>query len=1523
MDRLYRLSVVIAFLCLTSQIYARSYLIDFGTSASYRGVSVSNPDVNGRYWNGIKPGDYLSLVDSANTSSTIYFGFNINSTMLTDSYNGPAGAFATTPTATEIANAKIDATALGTLGINEAALDYVSSVDGRFDLGGLNANTSYNLTFFGSHKYSADAITVYEAFSDATYSTVVKSANLNIQSSTTSSLHNSNQLATLTGLVPTGGKLYLRFRGLSGTNNGYLNSMQIAESIATGPVDGVDVSFLRIRNPSSGLILTRGSAATPQMTASTLDSDQLSHWYLLGSTSTSQVFIRNRLTGEVLRAAADTGSISLAAFDPNDPRQLWTLTTVSNITRITLDTPNTTLTANTAGNTPTVSTQDLTSAQQTWTLDALPHGAGLPWTSYDEDNTKTLSGSVTQVSSSYEQGSVSVASEAQKRACLSLDATGSAIQWQLSSTANVLNLRYSVTDGQNGTITLKITPQTGSPYTTKVSVTSALAWVYFDSQANEYDAQAADGSLQPYKRFNDVRIKLPSTYQAGDLLEIRRDSGDNVQTWIDVVEAETSTASPPSDLSFYLNAKTGYGAKGDGVTDDTTALKTCITAAVAANKGIYLPAGTYKVSTSLSLPTGTTIQGDGMWWTEIFFSSPAKGGGGFVSNGSNTKVRDLYVRGSQTSRSAGGYSAFGGWWGSGSFIENVWAEQTDTGAWIGDYTSSAKLTDGLMIRNCRFRNTFADGVNCAQGTLNTVVENCHIRGVGDDGLASWSSGFNTGYPMCRNQQFRYNTIECVYRAGGIGFFGGQGHKAHHNLIRDQVAGPGIRLNTVFMYSGTTQIGHGFGTERIKIYDNTLRRTGNLGLYGETPGAVELETWYNDVQNIDFWNINIDTTRYQGLGFNRLGAVGGAEFLNLTFSNFTFSGAPVGTKIFATCTGSATLDSTLSTAGIINLSANFIVTGPPPPPPSIISFTPSTVAPGDLVTLTGTTLAGTTSVSFGNVFAESFTVNSDTSVTAVVPTLAVDNPISITTRSGTATSLSTLTVLHPNTAPMISLAIPSSISIPQGVGVLLQASVTDDGLPLPMNLTSSWSVVSFPANSTVTFDNPASATTGATFSTSGLYTLRVTSSDGALSNSTDISISHGTLAAQIAQDIGSVAANGSSTESSGLWTIRGSGADIWNTTDGFFFRGAELTGNGSIQARLTSQTATDQWAKAGIMIRSSTTANSTHALLAATPANGLAFQRRTTTGGTSTHTALGSFTYPIWLKLTRNGSTLTGYKSSNGTKWTQAGTTTISMSDPVLIGLAVTSHNNGVLGTAVFDNVQANGLGNQAPIVNAGSDQSALSKQALSLTGVANNATSTQWTQIMGPSILAFTSPGNLTSSITPSSFGTYKVRLLASNGTIQTFDDLNLTVTPSTSLETWQSTQFPTDPTGVASQPLADPDGDGWCNLLEFAQGGNPNNSDNMTKGIQSSNGTSGPLFSFRRRTGSGTGSTESGYTVDGITYTLKASPTLSSANWQSGSSVIQQVGTPVNNGDGTETVTVRILGSNQTSFIKMEVSLP
>jgi hypothetical protein len=145
-------------------------------------------------------------------------------------------------------------------------------------------------------------------------------------------------------------------------------------------------------------------------------------------------------------------------------------------------------------------------------------------------------------------------------------------------------------------------------------------------------------------------------------------------------------------------------------------------------------------------------------------------------------------------------------------------------------------------------------------------------------------------------------------------------------------------------------------------------------------------------------------------------------------------------------------------------------------------------------------------------------------------------------------------------------------------------------------------------------------------------------------------------------------------------------DIWDVADEFHYVYQPLSGDGQIIARVASITNTDLWAKAGVMIRETLTAGSKHAMMVLTPGNGTAFQRRTTTSGTSTHTAGSAFAAPYWVKLKRTGNTLTGYESPNGTAWTQIGTDTVSMATNVYIGLCVTSHSDGALCTASIDSV---------------------------------------------------------------------------------------------------------------------------------------------------------------------------------------------------------------------------------------------
>ncbi|TVR50431.1 MAG: hypothetical protein EA425_09905, partial [Puniceicoccaceae bacterium] len=175
----------------------------------------------------------------------------------------------------------------------------------------------------------------------------------------------------------------------------------------------------------------------------------------------------------------------------------------------------------------------------------------------------------------------------------------------------------------------------------------------------------------------------------------------------------------------------------------------------------------------------------------------------------------------------------------------------------------------------------------------------------------------------------------------------------------------------------------------------------------------------------------------------------------------------------------------------------------------------------------------------------------------------------------------------------------------------------------------------------------------------------------------------------AQDIGSVGVAGSSSYDpmTDSFTVSGSGADIWGTADGFRFVWLELSGNVSVRARVMSQQNTHVWAKAGVMIRNSLTANSAHAMTVITPSHGVAFQRRTAAGNSSLHTSGGSGSTPIWVRIDRVGNSFTSYRSADGVNWTQIGSpVTISMSNPVFVGLAVTSHNNSVLSQAVFEEV---------------------------------------------------------------------------------------------------------------------------------------------------------------------------------------------------------------------------------------------
>ncbi|MCA1918510.1 MAG: discoidin domain-containing protein, partial [Flavobacterium piscis] len=173
---------------------------------------------------------------------------------------------------------------------------------------------------------------------------------------------------------------------------------------------------------------------------------------------------------------------------------------------------------------------------------------------------------------------------------------------------------------------------------------------------------------------------------------------------------------------------------------------------------------------------------------------------------------------------------------------------------------------------------------------------------------------------------------------------------------------------------------------------------------------------------------------------------------------------------------------------------------------------------------------------------------------------------------------------------------------------------------------------------------------------------------------------------VSSDLGAVTPAGEATHASGTFTIKGSGTDIWESSDQFQFVNQPITGDAEIIAKVNSLTNTNTYAKAGVMFRETLTPTSKHAMTDITAAAGVEFLSRDAVSAiTTAQTATG--TTPKWLRVTRAGNVFTSYTSDNGSTWTPLGTPrTIAMANTIYVGMAVTSHANGTLATGVFSDV---------------------------------------------------------------------------------------------------------------------------------------------------------------------------------------------------------------------------------------------
>ncbi|WP_221409718.1 sugar-binding protein [Pseudochryseolinea flava] len=524
--------------------------------------------------------------------------------------------------------------------------------------------------------------------------------------------------------------------------------------------------------------------------------------------------------------------------------------------------------------------------------DGIPRGAQLPYTRYESENGTAGGGASLQSAPTYDQELI--ASEATNQKYVSLGSNGAYVEWTATASFQGVNLRFTMPDNATGTgNTGSLSLFVDGVKVKTINLTSRWAYQYFPSGQHE-PIQTPGGKT--FMRFDEVHFKLDNAVPAGKTVRVVKDNGDAFTYGVDFLELEpvpTPLGAPPNSLSVV-----DYGANGSDNNDDLAAFYSCLNAAKAQGKNVYIPAGRFLLSDRLDFNyNNLKFQGAGIWHTEIFFSTDLQFTGGILARASNVEISDFSLNTANNDRFHYGetnpkysnvhgepykiYKGFMGTYGTGSRIHDVWIEHFECGFWIAGYDPPYPIdvTTDLIITRARIRNNYADGVNFCQGTNNSVVEYSSIRNSGDDGLAMWPNNALNA-PVETNNIFRYNTIENTWRAGGIAIFGGWGHQVYRNIIRDGVGGSAIRFTNDFS-------GYKFeaGKPKIVLTDNYIVSCGtSKDLWDQKRGAIEFFT-PQGVFDMEFNNTQIINSQRHAVQIY-------GSTTNLTFNNTKIDGTGV-------------------------------------------------------------------------------------------------------------------------------------------------------------------------------------------------------------------------------------------------------------------------------------------------------------------------------------------------------------------------------------------------------------------------------------------------------------------------------------------------------------------------------------------------------------------------------------------------------------------------------------------------------
>lgn len=332
----------------------------------------------------------------------------------------------------------------------------------------------------------------------------------------------------------------------------------------------------------------------------------------------------------------------------------------------------------------------------------------------------------------------------------------------------------------------------------------------------------------------------------------------------------------PPPRPHYIYDVRYYGAKGDGVTNDQTAIENALIAAATTNGVVHVPEGVYLHDSVLVIPDSVTLMGFGeLRATDTGLVTDSAPQHAVILSGYGAELKDVTISTDWAGSSQSNNNGCG-------VLVNAAHNFTIDNVKVRNSATAGILSSGGIrgsITGCFVKNTLKDGIHMTNVTQDVLISGNRCDSTGDDGIAVVS--YVSQGAKCNNIQITGNEVKNG-SARGISVVGGNNVTISDNTITNIVyAG---------LYIGSEATVTSYGSTNIQGSNNTLDSTGasspesyaSIQIYGRADYPTE---------NVKFEGGSASNCRYIGVTVSNPSEAIDSTTKNVKIIGMTITGAP--------------------------------------------------------------------------------------------------------------------------------------------------------------------------------------------------------------------------------------------------------------------------------------------------------------------------------------------------------------------------------------------------------------------------------------------------------------------------------------------------------------------------------------------------------------------------------------------------------------------------------------------------------